>query len=423
MMKKIICLIMVFILLLPTIVFSYDEPISVTLDGEKLAFDVEPALIDGRTMVPIRAIFEAMGAVVEWDNNTQSAICTKGDTVVKMTIDSPTIYINERASQMDTSPVIINGRTLAPARFVAESFGYKVEWDNENAIAKITSVVSESEQKPQTKKDIAIDILDKSEGSFYTPYQSGLPELGVKSSRGISFQPDSESEEILLDLESKASFMRNETYCNLNGDLTEDYNSDYLWLTGTITVEVRRTAGDDFIVGDLINIDNFYWEDGLKINTLYSEFVDGTVRSIKNFNDIYKNQETDMSKVIVKSGEEVEINYKMLTTYKEKGYPVLRIIYDEGNQAKYMHLLMGTPMNYKNKEYLKPKIQTSELKLTKEECDVIIKEIENKISVKKEELNVAFSECNENKATDIQNKIKALELELEKYEAHLKSFE
>lgn len=49
--------------------FAYDKPISVTLDGEKFTFDVEPALIDGHTMVPIRAIFEAMGAVVEWDND------------------------------------------------------------------------------------------------------------------------------------------------------------------------------------------------------------------------------------------------------------------------------------------------------------------------------------------------------------------
>ena len=173
-MKRIVCLLLVFIMLLPTVVFAYDKPISVTLDGEKLTFDVEPALIDGRTMVPIRAIFEAMGAVVEWDNDTQSAICTKGDTIVKMTIDSPTIYINDVPSQMDTSPVIINGRTLAPARFVAESFGYKVEWDNENAIAKITSVVSEPEKEPEETDadEFVVDIHDTSEGSFYKPYLS-----------------------------------------------------------------------------------------------------------------------------------------------------------------------------------------------------------------------------------------------------------
>lgn len=150
-MKRIICSFLILVSLFRVVVFA-DYPISVTLDGEKINFDVNPVLIDGRTMVPIRAIFEAMGAVVEWNNDTQSAICTKGDTVVKMTIDSPTIYINDQVSQMDTSPVIINGRTLAPARFVAESFGYTVEWDNENAMAKITSVIKDLEKEHELKK-------------------------------------------------------------------------------------------------------------------------------------------------------------------------------------------------------------------------------------------------------------------------------
>lgn len=78
-------------------------------------------------MVPIRAIFEAMGATVDWDDATQTAICTKDSTVVKMTLNSTTEYINDVPVTMDVTPVIIFGRTLAPARYVAEAFGYNVK--------------------------------------------------------------------------------------------------------------------------------------------------------------------------------------------------------------------------------------------------------------------------------------------------------
>ncbi len=78
-------------------------------------------------MVPIRAIFEAMGATVDWDDATQTAICTKDSTVVKMTLNSTTEYINDVPVTMDVTPVIISGRTLAPARYVAEAFGYNVK--------------------------------------------------------------------------------------------------------------------------------------------------------------------------------------------------------------------------------------------------------------------------------------------------------
>ena len=83
-MKKIISLLLAICLLISvnTTIFASD-PISVTLDGNYIEFDVHPQIINGRTMVPIRAIFEKMGAVVEWDGNTSSAICTKGDTVVQ----------------------------------------------------------------------------------------------------------------------------------------------------------------------------------------------------------------------------------------------------------------------------------------------------------------------------------------------------
>jgi len=108
------------------------DSIYVVLDGTYISFDVPPQIINGRTMVPIRAIFEKMGAEVIWDADTRTAICTKDDTVVKMTVDSFDMHINDAIVRMDISPVIIDGRTLAPARYVAEAFGADVQWSAKN---------------------------------------------------------------------------------------------------------------------------------------------------------------------------------------------------------------------------------------------------------------------------------------------------
>lgn len=141
-MKKALSVLMITIMLFSTMMFPVSADngeISVYLDAAKIEFDVKPQIINGRTMVPIRAIFEKMGAVVEWDGNTSSAICTKGDTVVKMTVNSMDMYINNQLTKMDISPVVIDGRTLAPARYVAEAFGADVQWSQKNNTVVICS--------------------------------------------------------------------------------------------------------------------------------------------------------------------------------------------------------------------------------------------------------------------------------------------
>lgn len=137
-----ICIVMLFAGSLSLCGFAEEENIAVVVDGQTVEFDVLPQLINGRTMVPIRAIFETMGAAVEWDESTSSAICTKGDTTVIMTIGSVYMYVNGEARVMDVTPSVLNGRTLAPARYVAEAFGATVEWDEVSNTVVIQSKVT-----------------------------------------------------------------------------------------------------------------------------------------------------------------------------------------------------------------------------------------------------------------------------------------
>lgn len=146
--KLIASLLAVSLLAFPVVQVSADENISLTVNGEKAETQVPPTIIDGRTMVPVRDIFEACGAKVNWDANTKTITGEKGNTTVVMQIDSNMLFINEDVTEMDATPVIIDGRTLAPARYVAESFGGIVDWDAENKVVMID--VTDDEEVTET---------------------------------------------------------------------------------------------------------------------------------------------------------------------------------------------------------------------------------------------------------------------------------
>ena len=104
--------------------------IEITINGALLHTDVAPRIINGRTLVPMRSIFEAMGAMVEWDGYTQTVTGTKDSKVIRLQIGNSKANINEVSVKLDTPATIINGRTFVPVRFIAESLGSKVNWDD-----------------------------------------------------------------------------------------------------------------------------------------------------------------------------------------------------------------------------------------------------------------------------------------------------
>jgi len=105
--------------------------IRVTLDGAPIAFDVPPQAINDRTMVPLRAIFEALNANIDWDDNTQTVTATRDGVVVVMRVGDPVITVAGNEITLDVPPQIVDDRTLVPARAVAESFGLNVDWNGE----------------------------------------------------------------------------------------------------------------------------------------------------------------------------------------------------------------------------------------------------------------------------------------------------
>lgn len=162
----------------------------VVLNGQELSFDVPPTIKQSRTLVPMRAIFEALGAEVGWDAATRTVTAAKSQTTIRLTIGVKVAYRDGVPVTLDASAKIINGRTLVPLRFVSEALGCKVNWD---ANTQTVTIVSASGVQVTVhfidvgqgdsiyvalpdRNDILIDGGDNSKGSVVVSY---LKNLGV----------------------------------------------------------------------------------------------------------------------------------------------------------------------------------------------------------------------------------------------------
>ena len=131
-MKRLISMLLVIVMIAGcasvTNVFASD--ISVTINGEKQSYDVMPVIENGRTLVPMRGIFEALGADIKWDDATKTVTGTKDDVSVVLTIGNTDAKVNGKDVTLDVPAKIISDRTMVPVRFISESLGCTVNWDD-----------------------------------------------------------------------------------------------------------------------------------------------------------------------------------------------------------------------------------------------------------------------------------------------------
>ena len=114
-----------------------------------------PVIENGRTLLPVRAVVEAMGGTVEWDGQNRTAALTLGDMTILLTVGSDEAFLNETAHTLDTAPVVINDRTMLPIRFIAEGFGYNVGWDEDTRTVTLSRYEEETEE---IMNKIAIEV-------------------------------------------------------------------------------------------------------------------------------------------------------------------------------------------------------------------------------------------------------------------------
>lgn len=141
-MKKIFFAILFAVLVLAVVSVSVaaNDNIVVKLDGMEIAFDIQPTIKEGTTLVPVRAIFEALNATVEWDDSTKTVTSTRNGVTVKMQINNKKMTVGNKTVDLNYPAIIIGGRTLVPVRAISEAFGCKVGWDGK---VKIVSIISD----------------------------------------------------------------------------------------------------------------------------------------------------------------------------------------------------------------------------------------------------------------------------------------
>lgn len=137
-------------------VFAAINP-NIVLDGKMLSFDVKPIIEDNRTLTPIRVVSESLGANVSWDNDSKTVTIKKDDLLIKLVVGQATVTINGKSQTLDVASKIVNGRTLVPLRFISESFGFKVDWNNSSK----TVILSTSKAVEEPAIEVSNPLKDE----------------------------------------------------------------------------------------------------------------------------------------------------------------------------------------------------------------------------------------------------------------------
>lgn len=166
-MKKLWVSILVGLLIFPMMLQSPVQaavPIKIVIDGVTLSTDQPPVAVNGRTLVPMRAIFEALEATIHWDQKTKTVTAKKEDTTIILKLGSKLATINNKAVNLDVPGQSLNGRILVPTRFVSEALGQEVNWNSMKRIVSITTSGGESRNVTPVTNVVLQDVSDIGDG-------------------------------------------------------------------------------------------------------------------------------------------------------------------------------------------------------------------------------------------------------------------
>lgn len=164
------------------------QAISVTLNGKRLNFDVQPVLERGRVLVPLRAIFEALGATVDWDSATGTVTATKGSNTVKLTIGKSTAHKDGSTITLDVPAKVVRGRAMVPVRFISEALGAQVDWEAKNQRVRIVDQQGKlTLQQAEERVREYLALLDRAvrEGVADEEWDGILSQAAINSGYGI----------------------------------------------------------------------------------------------------------------------------------------------------------------------------------------------------------------------------------------------
>ncbi len=166
MKKTAIIFTLIITILLSSVSVYANFGIKLFVNGTEVKTEIAPMIVNDRTMVPARVVFEHLGGEVSWLENSRQVVITAGDTILVFKIGSDIATVNNEQFKMDCAPMIVQDRTMIPIRFVSEKLGYTVLWDgvtkkviiNSPAEDNLYEVLSVSTKQNTTNTQVLIAL-------------------------------------------------------------------------------------------------------------------------------------------------------------------------------------------------------------------------------------------------------------------------
>ncbi|MBD2861203.1 N-acetylmuramoyl-L-alanine amidase family protein [Paenibacillus oceani] len=144
-------LLVALLFMIPVQANAADNPIQLYLNSKKLEPEVPPKIIGaGVTVVPVRIVSQELGAKVDWNDQERKVKVEQGEKVIEMKIDDKVVKVNGKSEELEEAPMIVDGNTLVPIRFIAEQLGLMVGWDQVTQSVMLFKLAQES---TETGKD------------------------------------------------------------------------------------------------------------------------------------------------------------------------------------------------------------------------------------------------------------------------------
>lgn len=171
--------------------YANDE-IKVSINGVLQKYDQPPVIVNDRTLVPLRGIFEALGANVAWDDASSTVTASKGNTTIKLTIGEKKAYVNGAEKVLDQESILVNSRTMVPVRFVSEALGCTVNWEEKTQTIIILPEKQKTQEQPKNTTPVNSNtntnaVTDSGQGvneNFNNASAGSMPIGWIKSETG-----------------------------------------------------------------------------------------------------------------------------------------------------------------------------------------------------------------------------------------------
>lgn len=288
----------------PNIYFKIGQ-YSYFIDNSEKKMDSQALVHNGRTMVPMKYVAEAFGGEVKWDSTTKTAKIVFEDKTLIIPVEQSKIYINEDKIEMDTKPLLVDGRTMLPVAYIARALDLETKWDKNTQIVEITKpnqnlVDDEEIAEIETPKsaDPATQVVAKQEtpakAGVKVVYAAKLTELNHGSRYSLTEKPgynkietkygyhtygantQAEYDRVMKKVESAKSTMEQKTKNNggwTGGKVVLEYQKGTL--SASKKAEIEKTLHPDVLKADIKTVEKV-----VMAKSLVRDLVSSSVQTI-----------------------------------------------------------------------------------------------------------------------------------------------